>query len=151
MSTRFLTLVAATLVGACSTTTGYDLPSNASIIPPGSLKLSPTVAFSYEKLAMGAAGAALIYFVYDPLAPNWEIQEAFLGDDSYLLAMKMKRFHTGGDGEAMMLFKRRAAALRAAKGYRDYEILEFVEGIESSTPVAQRYSQGVIRLLKAPG
>ncbi|MDE2584731.1 MAG: hypothetical protein KGN39_04975, partial [Betaproteobacteria bacterium] len=61
---------------------------------------------------------------------------------------KLKRFHTGGGGESMMLIKRRAEQLRRENGFSSYRIVDYTEGIESSTPVAQRYAQGLIQLVK---
>lgn len=131
-----------------------EYPKKSAIIPDATIKLSPSHAYTLEKLLISAAGAALLYYVYDPLAPNWSIEEAKYADDVYRLSMKMKRYHNGGDGEAMMIFRRRATELKYAGGYADFEILEFQEGIESSTLAAQRYSEGIIRLVgtarKAP-
>lgn len=126
-----------------------EYPKNSAIIPDATIKFTPNIAYSLEKLALAAGGAALLYYVYDPLAPNWSIEEAQYGDDVYRLSLKMKRFHNGGDGEAMMIFRRRANELKFARGYSDFEILEFQEGIESSTVAAQRYSEGIIRLVRA--
>lgn len=149
MSRRLLVLGLIALTGC---TTAPDLPRrNVSLVPTGQINLTPTLSYTYEKLAMVAAGLAVLYVVYDPLAPNWAIEEGPVGKDRFLLSMKMKRFHNGGDGEAMLVFKRRAAQLMAEQGAAGYEIAEFVEGIESSTPVAQRFAQGIIRLTPAPG
>lgn len=126
-----------------------EYPKNSALIPDATIKLSPSQTFALEKLLFTAAGAALLYYVYDPLAPNWAIEEAQYADDVYRLSMKMKRYHNGGDGEAMRIFKRRATELKFARGYSDFEILEFQEGIESSTLAAQRYSEGIIRLVRA--
>lgn len=126
-----------------------EYPKNSALIPDATIKLSPSHAFTLEKLLFSAAGAALLYYVYDPLAPNWAIEEAKYADDVYRLSLKMKRYHNGGDGEAMMIFKRRATELKFARGYADFEIIEFQEGIESSTLAAQRYSEGIIRLVGA--
>jgi len=97
-------------------------------------------------VALGAAVA--IYLIYDPLAPNWELEEAKLSDDTYRLSMKMKRFHTGGSGEAMQILKRRATQLREEGGHVRYEILEYTEGIESRTLGAQRVAEGVVRVVR---
>lgn len=125
-------------------------PKNSTLIPNVKIGLSPSNTISLEQLAYGAAGAALLYYVFDPLAPNWEISEAKLADDVYRLSLKMKRFHTGGDGEALMIVKRRATQLKYEKGFADFQLVELNEGIESSTPIAQRYSEAIVRLVKAP-
>ena len=51
-------------------------------------------------LGLAAAGAIIAYVVYDPLAPNWTIEERMIGSDTYLLSMRAKSFRTGGDGES---------------------------------------------------
>lgn len=144
----FAAAFAAIAVSACvSSPTTY--PKNAKLIPDVNIGLSPSHTVPLEKIVFSAAGAALLYYVYDPLAPNWSIEEAMLAEDVYRLSLRMKRFHTGGDGEAMMVLKRRATQLKYEKGFSDYQILEFSEGIESSTPVAQRFGEGVVRLVRS--
>lgn len=101
-----------------------------------------------SSLATAAVVAAAIYVVYDPLAPNWEIEESRLNDNTYRLSMKMKRFHTGGSGESMQLLKRRANQLQYEQGFSGYQILEYSEGIDSQTIGARRIAEGVIRLVR---
>ena len=62
--------------------------------------------------------------------------------------MKMKRFHTGGSGEALQVLKRRARQLQEENGFVAYQIASYSEGIESQTPIAQRVAEGTIRLVK---
>lgn len=96
--------------------------------------------------------AALLYIIYDPLAPNWTIKEKPLNTDTYYLSLRAKSFRTGGDGEAIQIVKRRALQLQREKGYASYRILDYSEGIESSTPLTHRVSEGTIQLveLRAP-
>ena len=68
-----------------------------------------------------------------------------LGDKRYAFALKKKRSTTGGDGEAAQVFRRRIAELAREQGYRSYEVLEFTGGIESTVPIAQRVSHGVVQ------
>lgn len=135
-------LMAAALVSACGTTVG-------PIVREGAISLSPSTTFAFEKLAFGAAGAALAYFVYDPLAPNWSIEEKALNGETYYLSLRAKSFRTGGDGEAMRILQRRALQLQREMGYTGYRILDYSEGIESSTPLTHRYSEGTIQLVRA--
>lgn len=94
-------------------------------------------------------GAALaIYLIYDPLAPNWEIEEAKLNDETYRFSMKMKRFHTGGAGESLQILKRRASQLQHENGHAAYQIVDYSEGIDSHTLGARRVAEGVIRFVK---
>lgn len=103
-----------------------------------------------SKLALGTAvGAALaIHLIYDPLAPNWEIEEKRLSDDSYQLSMKMKRFHTGGAGEALQVLKRRAAQLQQEQGFASYQIASYSEGIDSQTLATRRVAEGTLRFAR---
>lgn len=108
---------------------------------------------SNSTLSAGAIGAAAlvagaVYLVYDPLAPNWEIEEARLNDDTYRFSMKMKRFHTGGAGESLQILKRRASQLQREYGHASYQILDYVEGIDSQTLGARRIAEGTIRFAK---
>ena len=97
-------------------------------------------------VVLGAAAA--IYLIYDPLAPNWEIEEMPLPDGSYRLSMKMKRFHTGGSGEAIQVLKRRARQLQEEQGHVSYEIAAYSEGIDSQTLMTRRVAEGTIRFVK---
>lgn len=128
-----LIMVCSLALAGCSTsgTSAFTLAANTNI-----------------KLGVALAAAAAVYLIYDPLAPNWEIEEAKLADDSYRLSMKMKRFHTGGSGEALQVLKRRARQLQEEHGFVAYQIASYSEGIESQTPIAQRVAEGTIRLVK---
>ena len=95
------------------------------------------------------ASSSIDISVYDPLAPNWRIEEKPLAEDTYYLSMRAKSFRTGGDGEPIQILKRRALRLQREKGYGGYRILNYSEGIESSTPLTHRVSEGIIQLLKA--
>ena len=103
-------------------------------------------------VVFGPGNTALLYIIYDPLAPNWTIKERALNGDTYFLSLRAKSFRTGGDGEAIQIVKRRALQLQREKGYAGYRILDYSEGIESSTPLTHRVSEGTIQLveLQAP-
>ena len=91
---------------------------------------------------------AAIYVIYDPLAPNWEIEESKLNDNTYRFSLKMKRYHTGGAGESIQILKRRASQLQYEQGFAGYQILEYTEGIESQTIGARRMADGVVKLVQ---
>jgi hypothetical protein len=95
-----------------------------------------------------AALGAVAYVVYDPLAPNWEIEESRLNDSTYRFSMKMKRYHTGGAGESIQILKRRASQLQFEQGFGSYQIMEYSEGIDSQTIGARRVAEGVVRLVR---
>lgn len=129
----WLSFASLVLLSGCSTSgsTPFSLGMNSNI------KMG---------VALGVAGA--IYLIYDPLAPNWEVEEAKLTEDTYRYSLKMKRFHRGGEGESLQIVKRRASQLQLEQGFASYEILGYSEGIDSHTIGAQRVAEGTIRLVK---
>lgn len=139
----FLVVGCMAIVG-CSSTGG----SSSSLIPNKAIQLTANTSVSLATLAAGAALGAAIYYVYDPLAPNWEIEESQLNEDTYRLSLKMKRFHTGGAGESVQILKRRATQLQYEQGFESYQILEYTEGIDSQTIGARRVGEGVIRMVQ---
>ncbi len=152
MGQRLLFSIAVVLaLGACTSLRSLDgnYPNNGPLLPQGNLQLTSTISYSLEKLVVAGAGAWLLYQIYDPLAPNWQIVEAKVSENVYVFDLKMKRFHTGGSGEAMMVIKRRAEQLRRENGFPSYRVVDYVEGIESSTPVAQRYAQGLVQMARS--
>ena len=137
------------VVAACGSVETKSIPSTGSILPNATVQIGPTIAYSVEQIAVAGATAALLYVVYDPLAPNWSIEEKPLADDTYYLALRAKSFRVGGDGEAIQIIKRRALQLQREKGYAGYRILDYSEGIESGTPLTHRVSEGTVQLVKA--
>ena len=140
--------VAALVMAACVVLTGCSTSSGSPLIPDKSLYLTSTTTVSYSAIATAAVVLAAIYIVYDPLAPNWEIEESQLNNDTYRFSLKMKRYHTGGSGESMQIFKRRAGTLQHEHGFAGYQILEYTEGIESQTIGARRVAEGTIKLVQ---
>lgn len=118
------------------------------LIPNETIQLTAKTGISLSSLATVAVVGAAIYFVYDPLAPNWEIEESKLSPDVYRFSMKMKRYHTGGAGESVQILKRRASQLQYENGFSSYQILEYTEGIDSQTIGARRMAEGTIRLVQ---
>lgn len=100
-----------------------------------------------EKMASCAGVAAIACVALDPFMPNWQIQETRLAEDRYMLQLRMKRFHAGGDGESRVVFDRRAGQLARDNGYSSYQILTYSEGVDSALPAGQRVSEGVIQLV----
>jgi hypothetical protein len=114
------------------------------IIPPDAVPVSRSLTIPLESVA----AAAVLFVVIDPLAPNWQIEELRLNESYYRIAMRKKRFTTGGDGEAMPAFYRRAEQLVKDHGGARYRIVEFTEGVDSGVPIAQRVAQGVVEILR---
>lgn len=147
---RLVAALLAAALAACGTTETKSVPGSGTLLPNAKLVVSPNVAYTVEQLTMTALAAGALYLVYDPLAPNWQIEEQALGDETYALSLRAKGFRIGGDGEAMRILKRRALQLQRERGYADYRLLDYSEGIDSGTPLARRVSEGTIRLVGAP-
>ena len=113
-----------------------------SLIPNRALVVSRSLSIPADTMLL-AAGAFLLI---DPLAPNWHVEALELAPRRYAIALTKKRYATGGDGEAVQMFRRHASELAAGHGYAGYEVVEYSEGIESRMPIAQRVSRGVVVL-----
>lgn len=142
--------------GELRTQSAVELPGNNTVSAETAAAAGALVVFGQPVQALGLSGpvfsplnAAALYIVYDPLAPNWTIQEREVAKETFHLALRAKNFRTGGDGEAAQIINRRALQLQRERGYTAYRILDYVEGIESSTPFTHRYSEGTIQLVKA--
>lgn len=139
-----LLIVAGVILSGCTSASKTALP----IIPDKAIQLTAKTSLKLSTLATGLVVAAAIYVVYDPLAPNWEIEESRLNEDTYRFSLKMKRYHTGGAGESIQIFKRRASQLQYEQGFANYQILEYTEGIDSQTLGARRMAEGTIKLVQ---
>src|SRR5947207_1951841 len=107
---RYLSIiVAAALVAGCGgIVESRDAASDTKfLIPNKTLNVSPSLQVPLENIAAAVA----IYFLIDPLAPNWQIAEEKLRGDRYRISLKMKRFTNGGEGEAIQIFHRSAERL----------------------------------------
>lgn len=166
---RLVPGVLALALAACGTTSSvnpasgdlYTQPSlqltqNTEVSPETLVGAAGLFAFGHPEKALGLPGkvfnnstSALLYIIYDPFAPNWSIEERRLSTDTYYLSLRAKSFRTGGDGEAIQILKRRALQLQRVNGFAGYRILDYSEGIESSTPFTHRVSEGTIQLVRA--
>lgn len=144
MKAAVLLVAGAVALSGCSTAGSTASP----LIPNKAIQLTAQTSVSLSTLATVAVVAAAIYIVYDPLAPNWEIEESRLNDSTYRFSLKMKRYHTGGAGESIQILKRRASQLQYEQGFGSYQILEYTEGIESQTIGARRMAEGVVKLVQ---
>jgi hypothetical protein len=143
-------------LAGCGTLDGYpgstslsgNLPSQGPILPDTTLNLSNSIQISLEKMVFWGMYAGAAYLILDPLAPNWEIEQAAFADSHYHFSLKMKRFYAGGAGESRAVFHQRAKELMRQGGYDGYEVLEYTEGLESSVLGSQRVSRGVIHLTR---
>lgn len=117
-------------------------PEHTTLIPAKRLNLGSSLSLRVESLL--AAGA--IYLLVDPLAPNWAVAVEPIGPTRYRLALKMKKFITGGEGESLLVVRRTAEKLRAQHGALGYHLIEYSEGIESHVLIAQRYAHAVVEL-----
>lgn len=142
MKTKVLLTIAVCVALVGCTNTGKT--GGSPLIPDKAIRLTANTSISLSTLLVGAA----IYAYYDPLAPNWEIEEARLDDETYRFSMKMKRYHTGGSGESIQILKRRANQIQREQGFGGYQILEYSEGIDSQTIGARRVAEGTIKLVR---
>jgi outer membrane protein OmpA-like peptidoglycan-associated protein len=145
-------LAAALLVSGCGSLVRGSWPgfTDSPIISDATIRISPGYTLTVEKIVFSAAGAALLYTLYDPLAPNWTLDEEAIGEDTYRLTLNMKRFIIGGEGEALALLRRWAEAVQHEGQYDGYRIDRFEQGIDSGTPVARRYAHATVRMTRLP-
>lgn len=126
------------------------VPRGGSLIPDAAVRISPEYTTSLSSLATTAAAALVLNYVYQPLDPNWDLADIPLSHDTHRFSLRMKRFITGGEGEAWQIAKRYAEGLQVAKGASGYVLLEFTQGIDSSTPFARRVAEGLVRFTDVP-
>lgn len=137
-------LLSLALLAGCSSTGGTASP----LIPNKAIQLTAGASVSLSTLAAGALLIGAVHLYYDPLAPNWEIEETRLNEDTYRFSLKMKRYHTGGAGESIQILKRRASQLQFEQGYNAYLLMEYNEGIDSQTLGARRVAEGTVKLMQ---
>jgi hypothetical protein len=150
---RLAVLVAGCFVAGCGsfgipTNLKGNLPRTGSVVPPTNFNVTPSLSIALEKMVFWGAYAGAAYLILDPLAPNWNIEQAQFTDERYHLSLHMKRVYTGGAGEARVVFHQRAKTLVKERGFDGYQVLEYTEGMESSVLGSQRTAEGVIRLTK---
>lgn len=144
---RWITIVLL-LAGCSSVPVGgvRSYPEHGTIVPNALLKLSPNISIQLDKLVSWGAWIGVAWLVTDPLAPNWEIEEAPLPDNHIHFSLKMKRYYAGGQGEARPTFHRRARELMHYNGFDGYEVVEYSESLDSSVLGSQRTATGVVRM-----
>lgn len=130
-------------LSACSS----NLSRGGGLVADTNVKLTPSLGLPLEKIVFWGAYAGAAYLILDPLAPNWEIEQAPLPENHIHLSLRMKRVQVGGGGEARQVFQRRARELVQYGGFDGFEVREYEEGLESSILGSQRVARGVIRLL----
>jgi hypothetical protein len=106
------------------------------------------VQLPLEKIVNWGLYAGAAWLILDPLAPNWEIEQASFPERHYHLSLKMKRVYAGGAGEARVVFHQRAKDLMRQNGFDTYAVVEYSEGLESSILGSQRVARGVIQLVR---
>ncbi|MEO8409736.1 MAG: hypothetical protein ABI478_04135 [Propionivibrio sp.] len=150
MRTSLLAVLCTLGVAACGSTNTKTIPSSGTLLPNYAVQVGSGIAYTVEQVVVAGVTGALVYPVYDPLAPNWRIEERRFGTDTYTFSLTAKHFRTGGDGEALQVLERRAQALQHENGFAGYRLLGYSEGVESSTPFTQRVARGSVQLLPTP-
>ncbi len=128
-----------------------EFPAQGPIIPDTTLVLSKSTQIPLEKIVSWGLYAGAAWLIIDPLAPNWEIEQASFPDQHFHLMLKMKRVYSGGAGEARIVFQQRAKDLMRQNGYDGFAIIEYNESLESSVLGSQRIARGVIQLTRRAG
>lgn len=139
----FLALLSCGLAGCSSK--GLT-PTPSPIIADTTINLSKSVQIPLESLVGWGLYVGAAWLILDPLAPNWEIEQASFPDRYYHLSLKMKRVYAGGAGEARAVFHQRARDLMRENGFDSYAVVEYSEGLDSSVLGSQRVAKGVIQL-----
>ncbi len=141
-------LAAAVLSGGCAALQrmSSDGVSLAPLAIPAGARVANAAGLLTPELSAAAAAA---FFLYDPFAPNWDIEVTRLDEDRVSMRLAHKRLNSGGDGEARQVFLRNARRLVEEGGYAGYDVLSWEEGIESTRPFARRTAMGEIRLVSS--
>ena len=126
------------------------IPKGGPLIPDVPLKLTPDYTTSVSHVVVAGATAGMLNYIYRPLDPNWDVADIPLSHDTHRFSLRMKAFTTGGEGEMWQTAKRYAERLQVAKGASGFVVLEFTQGIDSSTPFARRVAEGVVRFNEVP-
>ena len=130
-------------LAACSSTQG-NYPASP-LIANAAVNVADGLTIALEDLVAGAAVIGVLYFVVDPLAPNWTVRSMRMSEERYRLDLRMKRIQMGGAGEAYQLFQLHAEDMMRAQGYASYTIARYQEGQESNW-VSERVASGDIIL-----
>jgi hypothetical protein len=125
-----------------------NFPAQGPILPDTALNLTKSVQVPLEKIVNWGLYAGAAWLILDPLAPNWEIEQASFPERHFHLSLKMKRVYAGGAGEARVVFHQRAKDLMRQNGFDSYAVVEYSEGLESSILGSQRVARGVIQLVR---
>lgn len=125
-----------------------DFPAKGPIVPDTTLNLTKNLQIPLDKIVTWGLYAGAAWLILDPLAPNWEIEQADFPDRHFHLSLKMKRVYAGGAGEARQAFHQRAKDLMRQNGYEGYSVVEYSEGLESSVLGSQRVARGVVQLTR---
>lgn len=134
---------------AIAAATALLLQGCSPIVPTGTVEVTENISYTYAEVLGAVIIVAAMWYVVDPLAPNWEIKDSKLDDTHYRIDMRKKRVTTGGDGEAIDLFHRQAEAVAAQVKSQGYSILTWNEGVDSDFPIARRWARGVIEVQPA--
>lgn len=126
------------------------VPRGGSLIPDAAIRVSPGYTTTVEKVTHAAVAAVVLNYVYQPLDPNWDVADIALSNDTHRFSLRMKRFAIGGEGEAWQLATRYAERLQREIGASGFVMLEFSQGLDSSTPFARRVAEGLVRFTDVP-
>ncbi len=132
----------------------------AALAGCGSVQQAPSAAVGAVSAGMLAqkasylkpeylAAVGVAYALYDPWAPNWEVDVVSLGEQRIRFELRLRALHTGGEGEARQVVLRNAERVSREQGYSGFELLRYEEGVESTRPFARRQALAEVRLYKS--
>ena len=151
---RYSTLLLPIVLAACSGL-GNTVKETADTIKESPGPIAGTAGGLWMLQQLGylkpeyLAGGLIVYGIYDPFAPTWEIRVTEISAEYRRIDLSMKRLATGGDGEARQTFLRTVRSLVAKGGYVGFDELRYEEGIDSTRPFAHRVASGEVRLVKS--
>lgn len=137
-------LLAALLAGGCDTLRG---------VPSAAVGAASAVVLADQASYLGPeylAAVGVVYALYDPWAPNWELDVRRLDETRVRFEMRLRSLITGGEGEARKVLARNARRIAEDGGFGGYEVVWFEEGVESTRPFARRVASAEVRLVRIP-
>jgi hypothetical protein len=137
---RGLALVVAGLLAGCDTLRA--VPSSAV----GAVSIGVLADNAGYTGAEYFAVVGLTYALYDPWAPNWDLDVTTLDETRVRFEMRLRALHTGGEGEARQVLARNARRLARERGFAGFDVTSFEEGVESTRPFARRVASAEVRL-----
>ncbi|TCV87443.1 hypothetical protein [Sulfurirhabdus autotrophica] len=96
-----------------------------------------------------AGGAGVLFYAKDGIV--WRTDSEQLNKETFRITVRKNTFpYNNGEGEAAIIFKRRAEDITYEHECNSYTTLSYTESLDSTSLVNQRIYEGVIRCNKPP-